>query len=137
MKIHTHSRKLIGDLATPVSLYLKIREKYGQALLLETSAYSVREGSTSMICFNTLGTISITEGKLNSLGRSEIQFDIYKELSTFMGHFEIDKNHDVFNLQAVFGYTCYSAVQYFEQIKFDLAKRTKKYQSSGTISIET
>lgn len=126
MKIHTHSRKLIGDLATPVSLYLKIREKYGQALLLETSAYSVREGSTSMICFNTLGTISITEGKLNSLGRSEIQFDIYKELSTFMGHFEIDKNHDVFNLQAVFGYTCYSAVQYFEQIKFDLAKTDEK-----------
>ena len=64
MKINTSSIKLIGDLVTPVGLLLKIRKKYGNALLLETSSYSVREGSRSMICFNSLGKIEIDKGRL-------------------------------------------------------------------------
>ena len=120
MKIETHSKKIIADLTTPVSLYIKIREKYGEAHLLETSAYSVKEGSTSMICFNSLGRITVSNGVLNSLGITKNIIDIYKEIKDFMDHFEVDQSAGV--LQAIFGYTSFSAIQYFEEIKFDSDK---------------
>jgi len=117
MKINTRKKQIIADLTTPVSLYLKIREKYGEAHLLETSAYSVKEGSSSMICFNSLGRLSVSDGEMTVLKTVKSQFNIYDEIQKFMNHFEVD--HTDGSLQAIFGYTSYSAIQHFEQIKFD------------------
>jgi anthranilate synthase component 1 len=117
MKINTRKKQIIADLTTPVSLYLKIREKYGEAHLLETSAYSVKEGSSSMICFNSLGRLSVSDGEMTVLKTVKNEFNIYDEIQNFISHFEVDHTDD--SLQAIFGYTSYSAIQHFEQIKFD------------------
>ena len=38
-KYHTASRKILGDLITPVSAYLKVRDAYPQSALMESSDY--------------------------------------------------------------------------------------------------
>ena len=122
MKINTYHKELIADLTTPVSLYLRIREKYGIAHLLETSAYSAKEGSKSMICFNELKSFQVEDGVFSSEGMNKTDFDIYDEINTFLGGFELDQSSEQYNNQAIFGYTCYNGVQYFEDIRLSKDK---------------
>ena len=118
MKIKTYHKELIADLTTPVSLYLRIREKYGIAHLLETSAYSAKEGSKSMICFNELKSFKVEDGVFSLGEETKIEFNIYDEINSFLQSFELDKTSELYDSQAIFGYTCYNGVQYFEDIKF-------------------
>lgn len=126
MKIKTYNKKIIGDLTTPVSLYLKVRDEYGGALLLETSAYSVKEGSSSMICFNSLGSITIDDGQLENKDVRKARFDVYEEIAYFMDQFELPEESDCYDMQAIFGYTTYNAIQYFEDIAFDQSKKDEE-----------
>ena len=122
MKIKTYSKELIADLTTPVSIYLRIREKYDSAHLLETSAYSIKEGSKSMICFNQLSSFKVENGVFHKNDVEKESFDIYDEINEFIKEFEIDSSSEYYDSQAIFGYTCYNGVQYFEDIKFDKSK---------------
>ena len=61
MKIKTTYRKLLSDLTTPVSMFLKLRERYAEVLLLESSDYSSKEDSLSFICFDSLATLEIKQ----------------------------------------------------------------------------
>ena len=122
MKIITHHKEIIADLTTPVSLYLRIREKYGIAHLLETSAYSVKEGSKSMICFNELNSFRIDEGVFKTGEFEKREFDIYEEVQSFMASFELDTSSSLYDSQAIFGYTCYNGVQHFEDIQLSSEK---------------
>ncbi|MFA6872149.1 MAG: anthranilate synthase component I family protein, partial [Bacteroidaceae bacterium] len=45
----TNSQTIVGDLFTPVSLYLKMRDLYPQSALLESSDYHADENSRSFI----------------------------------------------------------------------------------------
>ena len=35
----THSKQVLGDMHTPVSIYLKVRDMYPQSALMESSDY--------------------------------------------------------------------------------------------------
>ena len=61
--IHTHSIKILADLTTPVSLFLKLREHFPEILLLESSDYSSKEDSQSFICFDPLLTLKNHDGQ--------------------------------------------------------------------------
>ena len=41
----TISKKVLGDLHTPVSIYLKVRDMYAQSALMESSDYHANENS--------------------------------------------------------------------------------------------
>ncbi|MDD3788703.1 MAG: anthranilate synthase component I family protein, partial [Petrimonas sp.] len=43
----TNSRKIMGDLHTPVSIYLKVRDTFPQSALLESSDFHATENSIS------------------------------------------------------------------------------------------
>ena len=45
----TQTRQLLGDLHTPVSLYLKLRDLYPESVLLESSDYHGDEDSLSYL----------------------------------------------------------------------------------------
>ena len=47
------------DTLTPVSIYLKIRDKYSNSLLLESSDYGVNDNSYAYICFNPIAEIYV------------------------------------------------------------------------------
>lgn len=50
----TTSRQILGDLYTPVSTYLKVRDLYPQSALMESSDYHSHENSRSFIALNQL-----------------------------------------------------------------------------------
>ena len=44
-----HSKQVLGDMHTPVSIYLKVRDMYPQSALMESSDYHAGENSLSFI----------------------------------------------------------------------------------------
>ena len=59
----TATKKLLGDLHTPVSLYLKLRDVYPQSALLESSDYHGGENSLSFIAFRPVARIGVNNGE--------------------------------------------------------------------------
>lgn len=59
----TATKKLLGDLHTPVSLYLKLRDVYLQSALLESSDYHGGENSLSFIAFRPVARIGVNNGE--------------------------------------------------------------------------
>lgn len=113
---------MLSDLTTPVSLFLKVREEYSQVVLLESSDYSSKEDSFSFIAFNPLKSLMIDDGKLLLDHEVKDDFLISEEIEGFMKSIEIDAGEDVMKYQAVFGYSGFNSIQYFENIKFDSTK---------------
>ena len=42
---HTTTKRLLGDLYTPVSLYMRLRDLYPQSMLMESSDYHGSENA--------------------------------------------------------------------------------------------
>lgn len=51
-----YTKKMLGDIQTPVSIYLKIRDLYPQSALLESSDYHGGDNSYSFIAFCPLAS---------------------------------------------------------------------------------
>lgn len=62
--LHTTSKKLLADTFTPVSVYLKIRDKFPNSLLLESSDYHANDNTFSFICFNPIANFSVAKNKI-------------------------------------------------------------------------
>src|SRR5680860_1226220 len=65
--LKTTYKKLLADTLTPVSVYLKIRDKYPNSLLLESSDYHANDNSFSYICCNPIASIKIKNGQIREL----------------------------------------------------------------------
>lgn len=122
--IQSNFKKLLADTITPVSIYLQIRDRYANPILLESSDYHGQENSYSYICFNPLATFSFNDGKVKeSLPDGEImQYEIGEGLKVidalreFSGKFEDDNGKHKFIHNGLFGYMQYDSVAYFEEI---------------------
>jgi len=119
-KYKTKSKKILGDLHTPVSIYLKVRDIYPESVLLESSDFHSKENSHSFIALCPLAGIGINNGEYTAKypdGTTEtapFQEGVEEAISTFLSHFEVEgSNRDVCGL---FGYTAFDAVRYFENI---------------------
>ena len=122
--IKTLSRKLLADLQTPVSIYLKIRDVYPNSALLESSDYHGGENSFSFIGFKpaagfTLENNRITEqfpdgNKVETEVTSEI--DVPDYFRSFIQSFSIAEDHNKLGYNGLFGYTAFDAVRYFEDV---------------------
>ena len=44
----TNSKRILGDLFTPVSLYMRLRDLYPQSMLMESSDYDGNENAKSI-----------------------------------------------------------------------------------------
>jgi anthranilate synthase component 1 len=62
----TAINKLLADTYTPVSVYLKLRDVYPDALLLESADFRAADNSFSFICLSPLSGISWS-GKVASI----------------------------------------------------------------------
>ena len=63
---HTVSKQVLGDLHTPVSIYLKVRDVYPQSALLESSDYHAGENSLSYIALCPLASIGINSANVTA-----------------------------------------------------------------------
>ncbi|MBS9525134.1 anthranilate synthase component I family protein [Litoribacter alkaliphilus] len=128
-KIHIHTRfkKLLADTLTPVSLYLQVRDRYSNPILLESSDYHGQENSYSYICFDPLASFSFSGGKVTErLPKDEkVVYELSKgeklmdKLREFSGKFEAEKLDFKFISNGLFGYSQYDAVSQFEDIQLE------------------
>ncbi len=60
--VRVESRKILADIITPVSIYLKVRDIYPNSLLLESSDYHSKENSFSFICMDPIAEFQVHRG---------------------------------------------------------------------------
>ena len=58
----TRYKTILGDLHTPVSTYLKVRDIFPQSALMESSDYHGSENNRSFIGLNPVASIGINHG---------------------------------------------------------------------------
>ena len=121
-KYLTASRKVAGDLLTPVTAYLNVRDLYSQSVLMESSDYHGVENSKSFIAINPIATVSIAHGVGTMLFPDGTtlehaicaDYDAARLINEFLGHFSIEG--DGSNYCGLYGFTTFNAVRYFENI---------------------
>ena len=119
----TIAKKQLADMVTPVSLYLKTRDKYANSLLLESSDYHSKENSYSFLCIEPLVTIKAEKDELvltyqkEELERTPIQRDFYKKFDAYSDVILVDCSEEIKSFNGLYGYTTFDAVQYFETIQ--------------------
>jgi len=106
MKIYSIKKTFNADLITPVGIYLQIRDKYRNALLLENSDYHIRKNARSFICCEPLITLTVEKDKctINTGNEREYlsaEISFNETIKNFMQRINVDDQ------QALFGYTSY------------------------------
>src|SRR5882672_6617282 len=61
--ITTKYKKMLSDVYTPVGIYLRLRDRFRDTILLESTDYHAAENSYSFICINAIAGIEITDTK--------------------------------------------------------------------------
>ena len=140
-RFKTKSKKLLGDLHTPVSLYLKLRDVYPQSVLLESSDFHGNENSISYIALCPLASFDVNSEQATAKYPDGIEINtpvgvniagqdnygakvedskivpscsVSEALNDFMHHFSIEGDDS--GVYGLFGYTAFDAVRYFESI---------------------
>lgn len=117
-------KKFLGDTLSPVSIYLKIRDKYSNSILLESSDYHGDEHSLSYICCDPISKFEVDEkgiyikwpnGKEESKESTD-KAEALQALTAYRNAFSTDQIDLPFITEGIFGYSSYNAVQYFEDI---------------------
>ena len=124
-QLHTNFKQILADTITPVSIYLKIRDKFPNSILLESSDYHTADNSFSYICCNPIASIKLENNSIVKTfpdGISEetaisIDTNLPKVIEDFASQFQPEKNNFKFINNGLFGYISYDAVQYFEKIE--------------------
>lgn len=122
--LHTSGIKMVADVLTPVSIYLKIRDKFPNSILLESADYHSQENSFSFICFNPIAGFVVQDEKINiykpgQQSTSEViryGDQVMERLEEFSKSFELKGDKLPFS-NGLFGYMSYDAVKYFEEIE--------------------
>lgn len=136
--LRTSYKKLLADVYTPVGIYLRLRDRFRDTILLESADYHAGENSFSFIGINAIAGIEISNPKEmeykfpNEEPKKlliENTLNVPGELWKFMQHFHIEEPAElpVSAAQGLFGYTSYDGVQFFENIQF--ANKTKNGKS--------
>nr|WP_312901280.1 anthranilate synthase component I family protein [Chryseobacterium taichungense] len=127
MKIKTASKKTLGDLQTPMNIYLQVRDKFRDTILLESSDSKNIDNNFSFIAINAIAGIEIknlNEFEVKIPGQEPFKQLLQQNIETlfedFSGIFECEKTHDpvVETAQSLFGHTSFEAVQFFENLIF-------------------
>jgi anthranilate synthase component 1 len=122
--LKTYSKKLLADTLTPVSVYLRLRDKFPNSLLLESSDYRANDNSFSYICSNPIASIEVKnntitthfpDGESNQI-KIDSNCNVSKEIENFAASFISEENNSKFITNGLFGYIGYDAVKYFEDI---------------------
>ena len=118
----TASRTVLGDLYTPVTTYMKLRDQFTQSALMESSDYHSGENNRSFIGLCPLASVSIDHGKAVFRlpdGSREMkpiteEYRVEDALNDFLSRFHVEGEGS--NYCGLYGYTSFNAVRYFENI---------------------
>lgn len=125
--LNTIYKKLLADTITPVSIYLKLRDKFPNSILLESSDYHGNEDIYSYICCKPMAGIKIENNEINTYYSDGVttataidaDVNVPEVLGNFAASFVQTDLGFPFLTGGLFGYSTYDAVRYFEDIKID------------------
>jgi len=130
--LRTESKRMLADVYTPVSIYLRLRDRFRDTILLESTDAHVAENSYSFICINAIGGIEVKDAKTieikypnqDPIKQEADQID--NQLWGYMqGYQVVPHAHKETNFaQGLFGYTSFDAIPLFETISFADTKKT-------------
>ena len=120
---------MLADIYTPVGIYLRLRDRFRDTILLESTDLHAGDNSHSIIGINAIAGIEISnkkelEYKLPGNQPQKLSLDSNTDVAgilwDFMSKFQVDEVaiKPARIAQALFGYTGYDAVQFFETIQF-------------------
>lgn len=124
-QLKTYHKKILADTITPVSIYLKVRDKFPNSILLESSDYHTNDNSFSYICCNPIASIKVENELIEAhfpdghrTAHSTSERDVIESIREFSESFIADES-DTFKFihNGIFGYIAYDAVRYFEDIQ--------------------
>lgn len=129
ISITTTYKKMLSDVYTPVGIYLRLRDRYRDTVLLESTDFHAGQSSYSLIGINAIGGMEIRD-------LAQIEYKLPKQEAThqpisargdvpgllwkFMQRFEVNEvtEKPVKLAQGLLGYTTFDAEQFFEPIVF-------------------
>lgn len=127
--IETSFKKILADVYTPVGIYLRLRDRFRDTILLESADFHAQDNSYSFIGINAIAGIEIrnkglVEYKLPGLPPERRELKGVREvpglLADFLKRFDVEMSAEkvVRATQGLFGHITYDAVQFFESISF-------------------
>ncbi|MCC6725016.1 MAG: chorismate-binding protein, partial [Saprospiraceae bacterium] len=123
--ISTIIKTLLADTVTPVSLYLRLRDRYPGALLLESSDYHGNENSVSFLCLAPMAEFIVENEQVTQQlpGEATTHFTLKNKaealtaLADFFKKIQLETDEPVArSFNGFFGYCTYDSVQHFEKI---------------------
>jgi anthranilate synthase component 1 len=128
IEIQTTVKKMLADVYTPVGIYLRLRDRFRDTILLESTDFHANENSYSFIGVNAIAGIEVQTKELieYKLPAQQPQtsaitnpLDVPQMLWDFMQRFTIKaaETKEAKFAQGLYGYTNYDGVQYFDTIK--------------------
>ena len=128
IEINTTCKRMLADVFTPVGIYLRLRDRFRDTILLESTDFHTAENSYSFICINAIGGIEVIdtkelEFKLPGSPPEKVLINDPQEvpdlLWKYMQRFDPQKPEmkEARFAQGLYGYTSYDAVQFFDTIK--------------------
>jgi anthranilate synthase component 1 len=134
--LNTQCKKLLADVFTPVGIYLRVRDRFRDTVLLESTDHHAAENSYSFICINAIGGIEISstksiEFKLPGQKPERVAIkdpaEVPAQLWSFMQQFNVQTPSEKEGkfAQGLFGYTAFDGVQFFDTISLKTANETQ------------
>ena len=128
LKFKTISKKQLADTITPVGMYSKIRDKYANSLLLESSDYHSKEESFTFICVEPIVTLKADKNTFSyhygnqELDKKTIDDNFYDIFEEYKKTIVVDCDDSIKPYNGFYGYISYNSIQYFETIKLNAKK---------------
>jgi len=129
INITTTVTKMLADTFTPVGIYLRLRDRFRDTILLESTDSHASENSYSFIGVNAIGGIEIS-----SFNEIEYKYpnqdpekEVIKEVHaapdriwSYMQQYEMNGSEvkEAAFAQGLYGYTAYDAIPFFDTIQF-------------------
>ena len=141
-KLKIRQKRFLSDTITPVGLYLKIRDRFANSFLLESSDYHGAENSFSYVCCDPIASFKLFKEEVDiafpdqttQSYKLEARNQLMPKFKEFLNTFEMpEQEKDEKSIKTgLFGYMAYDAVQYFEDIEL----KNKKTPSSDIPEIQ-
>jgi anthranilate synthase component 1 len=123
-------KKIISDTITPVGVFLNLRDKYPNLVMLESSDYHGEEHNYSYLGFDPVAGMRLDDAGFHiqypGTGVELVEFGqdgLAGAIGDYLSVFQVDELDLPFIHGGLFGYMAYDAVQYFEDIAFRREQR--------------
>ncbi len=121
-RFNTRTRRILADTISPVSAYLKLRDQFADAILLESTDFHAAANARSYLCCNSLAEFKVAGRAIqrkypDGASKNSSETGATEAFKSYLAQFEaLDQ---VGNDLAVgfFGFTSYQGVTHFESIE--------------------